>query len=44
MSYVKLQRINKNNEIISNLKQRFNSERPNIFTKKLKRLFITWNY
>ena len=41
MSYVKLQRINKNNKIISNLKQRLKSERPNIFTKKLKRLFIT---
>ena len=41
MSYVKSQRINKNNKIISNLKQRFKSERPNIFTNKLKRLFIT---
>ena len=41
MSYVKLQRINKNNKIISNLKQRFESERPNIFPNKLKRLFIT---
>ena len=41
MSYVKLQRINKNNKIISNLRQRFKSDRPNILTKKLKRLFIT---
>ena len=44
MSYVKSQRINKNNKIISNLKQRFESERSNIFPNKLKRLFITWNY